>query len=123
MNNLNAYTKALQEKKQDLESKRRRADIAIVDSADPLDKTREAAERDLSVSLIDLDSRLLQDVRNALLRVDQGRYGECEHCEEPISERRLKAVPWARLCLDCQDAVDRPGVGRAGKGYAFSDAA
>ncbi len=39
----------------------------------------------------------------ALKRVRDGEYGVCEECSEPISEKRLKAVPWTRCCLHCQE--------------------
>lgn len=39
----------------------------------------------------------------ALERINRGKYGICEECDEPISEKRLKAVPWTRLCLHCQE--------------------
>ena len=50
-----------------------------------------------------LDWRTLREVDMALERIDKGEYGICQECEEPISIKRLKAVPWARLCLECQE--------------------
>lgn len=41
----------------------------------------------------------------ALERLKRGEYGTCEECDEPISEKRLKAVPWTRYCLHCQDTL------------------
>ena len=41
----------------------------------------------------------------ALERLRRGEYGICEECDEPISEKRLKAVPWTRYCLHCQENV------------------
>jgi len=52
-----------------------------------------------------LDMKLLREVSDALLRIEQGDYGVCLGCEEPISEKRLDAVPWARYCVKCQEAV------------------
>jgi DnaK suppressor protein len=39
----------------------------------------------------------------ALERLKRGEYGICEECDEPISEKRLRAVPWTRYCLNCQE--------------------
>ncbi|NWF86050.1 MAG: TraR/DksA C4-type zinc finger protein, partial [Bryobacteraceae bacterium] len=39
--------------------------------------------------------------------VKLGVYGICVECEEPISERRLEALPWALHCIRCQTALDR----------------
>lgn len=50
-------------------------------------------------------------VVQALLRLDAGRYGACQRCGRPVSEARLRASPEARLCLDCQQLVDRVRAG------------
>jgi DnaK suppressor protein len=47
-----------------------------------------------------------RETRAALRRVDEGTYGICQECEEPINPRRLAAVPWASLCLRCQEVRD-----------------
>jgi DnaK suppressor protein len=44
----------------------------------------------------------LDDVNSAITRMDAGTYGQCEKCKQPINIERLKALPWARRCLDCQ---------------------
>lgn len=44
---------------------------------------------------------LLREIGAALRRIDNGSYGDCERCEEPINPRRLDADPTARLCIDC----------------------
>ena len=44
----------------------------------------------------------LEDVNAAIVRMDAGTYGQCEKCNQPINIDRLKALPWARRCLDCQ---------------------
>ena len=43
----------------------------------------------------------LREIDAALRRIDDGSYGDCERCEEPIDPRRLEADPTARLCIDC----------------------
>ncbi len=52
-----------------------------------------------------LDIKLLREVQAAMRRIDQGTYGVCNECEEPISAKRLAAVPWAKFCVSCQDRV------------------
>jgi DnaK suppressor protein len=52
-----------------------------------------------------LDIKLLREVQAALRRIDQGSYGVCYECEEPISAKRLDAVPWAKFCVSCQERV------------------
>jgi DnaK suppressor protein len=52
-----------------------------------------------------LDYRQLRLVEEALDRMDAGDYGVCLACDEPIAEKRLRALPWARYCVSCQDSA------------------
>jgi len=52
-----------------------------------------------------IDMKLLREISDALHRIDQDTYGICMECEEPISTKRLDAVPWARFCVTCQEAI------------------
>ena len=52
-----------------------------------------------------LDYRQLRLVEEALDRLDTGDYGICLGCDEPIAEKRLRALPWARYCVTCQESV------------------
>jgi DnaK suppressor protein len=52
-----------------------------------------------------IDMKLLREIADALLRIEDGSYGECLECQQPISAKRLDAVPWARYCVACQEAV------------------
>ena len=62
-------------------------------------------ERDLSLSNNIRD--LLEKVEAALKRMNAGTYGECERCGRPIDKARLKALPYAVLCIDCKKAEER----------------
>jgi len=86
---------------------RSRDGIIVEKSADDLDEIERAVSRDIAIQNLDRESRMLRDIRNALQRIDQDTFGSCLHCEREISLRRLKAVPWAQLCLRCQEAADR----------------
>ncbi len=52
-----------------------------------------------------IDMKLLREISGALHRIDGGSYGICMECEEPISSKRLDAVPWARYCVACQERI------------------
>ena len=84
-----------------------RDDIAIEKSADQMDEIQYASERDLAIQSVDLDSRLLREVRAALRRIQEGSFGACVECESALSPKRLAAVPWASRCVKCQDDADR----------------
>jgi DnaK suppressor protein len=43
---------------------------------------------------------------SALQKIDEGGFGACERCSEPIADRRLEALPFARYCIDCQRAIE-----------------
>ncbi len=74
---------------------------------DPADMAANAYTKELLISMSDNDRRLLGLIDEALERVEAGDYGECVNCGEPIQEKRLDAVPWARYCLKCQDLQER----------------
>lgn len=84
-----------------------RESIRIDRLADPVDMTQQAAEREMAVQNLDRDSMLARRLRSAIDRIDAGLYGICMHCEEEIAPKRLKALPWAELCIDCQEEADR----------------
>ena len=74
---------------------------------DPADMAANAYTKELLISMSANDRRLLDLIDEALQRVESGDYGECVNCGEPVQEKRLDAVPWARYCLRCQDLQER----------------
>jgi DnaK suppressor protein len=84
-----------------------REGIAIEKSPDALDEVQYAAERELAIRNLDRESNLLRNVSAALQRIQDGSYGTCLHCEEPIKPKRLEAVPWTACCIRCQEQADR----------------
>jgi len=85
----------------------RRDGIAIERTPDALDEVQLAAERELRTRSLELESRLLRNVRAALERCAEGTYATCVECEEEISQKRLRAMPWATLCIACQEQADQ----------------
>ena len=88
-------------------SLQKRDGITIEKSPDQMDEIQSASERDLAIRNVDRESTLLRDVRAALLRIQDGSFGTCIQCEWAINPKRLAAVPWAPLCIECQEAADR----------------
>ena len=84
-----------------------REDIAIQKTPDALDEVQLAGERELAIRNLDRESSLLRNVKAALMRIHDGSYGICMHCEEEIKPKRLEAVPWTPYCIRCQEAADR----------------
>ncbi len=112
---LEKYRAALEAKEAELvEALRRRDGIAIEKAADALDEVRLAADRELMIHTLDRESLRLREVRAALARIEEGTYGICLGCEEPIPRKRLDAVPWAAYCVRCQEAVDAQRAAETG---------
>lgn len=74
---------------------------------DPADMAANAYNKELLFSMSNNDRVLLEMIDEALERTETGEYGECVNCSEPVLEKRLEAVPWARYCLKCQDLQER----------------
>lgn len=64
------------------------------------------ASADYYLSLADRDRTELMEIRDAFDRMRRGVYGICENCENEISVQRLKRLPYARLCIDCQSTLE-----------------
>jgi DnaK suppressor protein len=67
----------------------------------------ELHERDKAVTLLRAMQRRLDSIDAALDAIRRGTYGICERCGKPIDPARLEAFPEARLCLKCQEEVER----------------
>jgi DnaK suppressor protein len=78
------------------------------------DQANMAYTREFLFELGNGDRRLLREVLIALRKLDEGGFGECERCGEPIGDRRLDALPFARYCIDCQRRSEREDKAPAG---------
>ncbi len=78
--------------------------------ADPLDRATDEQAHNSRMRIRDRESRLISKIRRSLQAMDEGTYGICEFCEEPIGIARLKARPVTSYCIDCktrQEANER----------------
>ena len=69
---------------------------------DTYDLASEERDREISFILTDRDRGKLQAIEDALDRIGDGSYGVCESCDQEIAEGRLQAMPFTRLCVQCQ---------------------
>jgi RNA polymerase-binding transcription factor DksA len=65
--------------------------------------------QELNLELLERDQSTLREIDEALGRIEEGSFGRCEACEELISRERLRAVPHARNCIQCQRRIERNG--------------
>ncbi len=73
------------------------------EAMDMADRASKSYTKEFMFSLSNLERQLIILVEEALERIQDGSYGECTHCGEIVGRRRLEAVPWALLCVHCQE--------------------
>jgi DnaK suppressor protein len=73
---------------------------------DSVDMSLLDVNQELSLRLGERESQMVADIDQALLRIEEGSYGECARCGKPIDERRLEAVPTARYDAACQTEIE-----------------
>lgn len=71
---------------------------------DAVESSEADIQDDIEFALIQMKSETLNKINDALLRLDQGDYGNCFDCGEEIAEKRLRALPFAVRCKDCEEA-------------------
>ena len=76
-------------------------------SQDIADKAANSYTKEFLFSLSNSERQLLLQVDDALSRIENGTYGVCASCEDALNLKRLQAVPWATLCLRCQEEEER----------------
>lgn len=64
-------------------------------------------EREKSFLVASIEGNILTDLEDALERINNGSYGICAICDEPIHPKRLEAIPYAKLCLNCKANEER----------------
>ena len=71
------------------------------------DQAQTYLNQNVSFGLRERDIVRLREIEAALYRIDDGSYGICEETEEPIGEKRLQKMPWARLSIGAAEQVER----------------
>ncbi|TWT87295.1 General stress protein 16O [Pseudobythopirellula maris] len=72
--------------------------------SDVVDAALDASQDEISSKLAEVESRELGNIERALQRMNEGTYGHCEVCTEKIPVVRLNALPYATMCIACQQA-------------------
>ena len=66
-------------------------------------------DREFGISVAASERDIIYRIDQALKRIEEKDYGLCELCDETIRLVRLRAVPWARLCIGCKEAEEKKG--------------
>src|SRR5687768_6699847 len=84
-------------------------DLSIDDSEtpDPVDLAVRNYSKNVMLAVSENESRQLALIDEAIQRVEDKEYGECQNCAKPVNAKRLSAIPWARYCLACQELVEQ----------------
>ncbi|MFA5096072.1 MAG: TraR/DksA family transcriptional regulator [Candidatus Omnitrophota bacterium] len=64
-------------------------------------------DREFSMGIASNERKIVYDIDDAIKRIEDGSYGTCEDCKGIIAKTRLKAIPYARLCLKCQEKREK----------------
>ena len=82
-------------------------ELADYDDHHPADTASETYERTKDYAIDENFREMVEKIDEALRKIDDETYGLCDRCGEPINRERLKAIPYATLCIDCQETIER----------------
>jgi DnaK suppressor protein len=94
---------------------------------DAVESSEADIQGDIELSLIQMKSETLNKINDALTRLENEEYGNCFDCGDEIAEKRLRALPFAVRCKDCEEAREnaeqreRQNVARRGTSSLFLD--
>jgi DnaK suppressor protein len=107
--NINEFKKKLLNLKMEIFSSlsnRKKTDVEK-DIGDEIDDVVQTMEKEMMFDLSSNEKNILKDIENALKKIEKGNYGICELCGKKIEYKRLKHIPYARYCIECQKKQDK----------------
>ena len=104
-----SFQEVLEKKRDDiLKMVTHNEDNLAKDVGDEADVASQTFERDMMFEMNSGERIILDDIEAALRKIEKGDFGLCESCRKKISSERLKAMPWARYCIQCQSRTEAP---------------
>jgi DnaK suppressor protein len=109
---LEKYRRLLVEKKNSLlselaKTKNAEEETTEESTQDIADKAVSSYTREFLYSLNDTERTTIQQIDQALARIEEGTYGFCLNCGNAMNEKRLTAIPWSRHCVECQELEEK----------------
>ncbi len=113
---LESFKKLLLQERERLESERRTKaeehadlgeELADYDDHHPADTASETYERTKDYAIDENFREMVEQIDSALRKIEDGSYGLCDRCGDPINRARLSAIPSATLCIKCQETIER----------------
>ena len=77
------------------------------EAMDMADRASSSYTKEFMFNRSNIDRRFIQLVEEALNRIEDRSYGECLNCRETVGQKRLEAVPWANMCISCQELKEK----------------
>ncbi len=71
------------------------------------DVATDTYDREFSMGIASNERKVIYELDDALKKIEEGAFGICEECKNLIAKNRLKAVPYARLCIKCQEKKEK----------------
>tara|TARA_Y100000590_G_scaffold469387_1_gene656696 strand:- start:368 stop:781 length:414 start_codon:yes stop_codon:yes gene_type:complete len=84
--------------------------VNVDDKYDEIDQATTDVEQSMRMRLRNRETLYLRKIEEALRRIEEGEFGNCLSCEEPIELRRLEARPTATLCVSCKEEEEKTEV-------------
>jgi DnaK suppressor protein len=76
-------------------------------TVDLADKAANSYTKEFLFGMTNTDRSILNQIDEALKRINANTYGTCATCEEEMQQKRLEAVPWAKNCISCQEKIEQ----------------
>lgn len=100
----------LEDRRREIHEKLRSLREAIpADTHDVRDAEEQSVDdfvQEVDLALMQMKSETLKKIDQAILRLENGSYGRCQECDQEIAAARLRALPFALLCRDCQEETE-----------------
>ena len=82
-------------------------DMPEAEVGDPIDDASKSLDKEILFELPGNAHNTIEQIEAALRKIDKGIYGYCEYCRQPIPKKRIKAMPFARYCVNCQHSTEK----------------
>ncbi|HEU0295533.1 MAG TPA: TraR/DksA C4-type zinc finger protein [Anaerolineales bacterium] len=91
----------------DIQNERDQLQQHVEGNPDVFDLADKRRHQEIAASRLSLMNQRVEQVRAALKRLDEGKYGICARCDKDINPERLKAIPYTTFCVSCQEQLER----------------
>jgi DnaK suppressor protein len=83
-------------------------DSSDTNVGDEIDTASQNSQKEMFFEFSANDKITMDAINDAIGKIEKNEYGKCECCGQPISDERLKVLPWSRYCIQCQEEAERP---------------